>query len=81
MYEKFIFIFSFILFIFNKTCENQDYKIKRLVADYPNEDSDERIFFANSLLRNLIRTDACFLIPLKITCQKFINTVQTIMLL
>lgn len=45
---------------------SQNYKIKRLVADYPNEDIDERMFFANSLLRNLIRTDACFLIPLKI---------------
>lgn len=37
-------------------------EIKRLDVDYPHKDIDEKIFLANSILRNLIRTDTGFTI-------------------
>jgi len=37
-------------------------EIKRLNADYPHKDIDEKILIANSLLRNLLQTDSGFTI-------------------
>lgn len=41
---------------------SKNFKIKRLVADYPPKDIDEKILLANYILRNLIRTVTAFII-------------------
>ncbi len=46
----------------NNSYHDLKLEIKRLDTDYPHKDVDEKIIFANSLLRNLIRVDNGFTI-------------------
>ena len=44
----------------NNSFHDLKLQIKRLEIDYPHKDIDEKIIIANSLLRNLLRTDNGF---------------------